>query len=455
MMRTLASVAEVVEGRLIGVDAAFGPVSTDTRHDVSGSLYVALGGENFDGNQFIEAAAAGGAVGALVSRPADIQLSQIAVDDTRQAFAKMAHNWRKNFSVPLVAVTGSSGKTTVKTMLSAIFGVDRKVCVTEGNLNNEIGVPITLMRMAADDDVAILELGANHAGEIDFLAGLVQPNVVLITNAGAAHLEGFGSIDGVVRAKGELLDHIEPGGAAILNRDDHYFDQWKARAGAARIIEFGVDSQDGCCVKGEIQLGHAKTNFRLQLPDGQSADVSLALLGIHNVRNALAAAAAAFAVGVGIDQIAEGLSSIQAVSGRLASVTGLNGVRIIDDSYNANPSSVRAALDSLEVLPGKRIFVLGDMGELGKSAVEHHREIGRYAVGRCDEFISVGELASAATEAFGSNAFAFVDLEAAADAISPKLSADVTLMIKASRSMQLDRLVALLQQVDQFGGEPC
>ncbi|MGD8323108.1 MAG: UDP-N-acetylmuramoyl-tripeptide--D-alanyl-D-alanine ligase, partial [Gammaproteobacteria bacterium] len=444
MARTLASVAEHVHGRLRGPDCRFNDVSTDTRQNVRGSLFVALRGENFDGNDYIAAAASGGAAGALVSRPADVALSQVEVEDTRLAFGDMARAWRENFAVPVVAVTGSAGKTTVRALIASILSVDRQICTTEGNLNNDIGVPLTLMRMRRGDAAAVIELGANHAGEIDYLARIARPDVGLITNAGRAHLEGFGSLDGVAAAKGELLDHISDNGTAVLNADDEYFQQWCERASPARVMSFGFVFSSDCHTVNEIETYAGGSRFTIHLPDGSHVPVSLALPGRHNVRNALAAATCAFVLGVSSEQIAYGLGAARTVRGRLRERMGIAGARIIDDSYNANPASARAALDYLAEFDGQRVFVLGDMGELGTEAVSLHREVGEYARPRCDRFIAIGGLAAEAASAFGEGAEIFADVAAVERGLSGDLDAHTTVLIKASRAMRLERLAAAL-----------
>lgn len=453
MVRTLASVAATVHGRLLGPDASFAAVTTDTRHDVRESLFVALRGANFDGNDYILAAAEGGAAGALVSAPADIALPQVAVDDTRRALAVMSAAWRGNFAIPFVAVTGSSGKTTVKALVASILGVSRRVCATAGNLNNDIGVPLTLMGLDGRHEAAVIELGANHAGEIDYLAALVKPTVALITNAGPAHLEGFGSVAGVAAAKGELLDHIDAAGAAVLNRDDEFWPVWAKRAAAYRIVSFGLGESADCRLVEKPRLAPTGALFRMRLPDASELDVELPLPGLHNVRNALAAAGAAYALGVDVAQIRAGLEQATAVQGRMLAMAGKRGARIIDDSYNANPSSVRAALDYLGGLSGRRILVLGDMAELGGEAVALHREIGVYARGKCDALIGIGELGHVAVGSYGTGGRAAAGLDEAVAVIEPELDAAVTVLVKGSRVMRLEQLVRQLRAQD--GARPC
>jgi UDP-N-acetylmuramoyl-tripeptide--D-alanyl-D-alanine ligase len=444
MTRTLAAVAKEVQGRLVGRDTRFGAVTTDTRELAEGALFVAIAGERFDGNDFVPAAHSKGAAGALVSRLTESPLPQVEVDDTRRAFGVMARAWRESFAVPVIAVTGSTGKTTVKELIAAILGVRSNVCVTQGNLNNEIGVPLTLMRLDPAHQVLIVELGANHAGEIDYLAALVEPTVGVITNAGAAHLEGFGSIAGVAAAKGELLDHLPRAGTAVLNADDPFRADWRARAPTEFIVTFGFDQGADCTVLGEPRFDAGSAAFTMRLPDGARVDVQLPLLGRQNVANALAAAAAAQAAGASADDVVAGLARATTVRGRLQAVAGRGGAVIVDDSYNANPGSVRAAVDYLATLSGTRILVLGDMAELGPEGPQLHRDAGRYAAGRCDALFCVGPLAGEAAVAFGASARRLADIDAVRQAVEPMLGPGVTVLIKGSRVMGLDRLVKSL-----------
>ena len=451
MARTLAAVAREVHGRLVGPDAAFGTVSIDSRRIDTGGLFVAVHGERFDGNEFVDDACTHGAAGAIVSRLSEAALPQVEVADTRLAFGQMARAWKDNFGIPVIAVTGSNGKTTVKELIVSILRCGRNVCATRGNLNNDLGVPLTLMELDAEHDALVAELGANHAGEIDYLGSLVEPTVGVITNANAAHLEGFGSIAGVAAAKGELLDHLPRAGTAVLNADDTYYADWRARSPAQTIVSFGFGSRADCTVRGEIEIRPGGSAFTLELPGGTTLDITLPLLGQHNVMNALAAAAAADAIGAPAEDIVQGLGAADAVGGRLKMLSGRAGAVVIDDSYNANPASVRAALDYLAELPGKRVLVLGDMAELGEGSRELHAEIGEYARERCDALLAIGEHSRAAVEAFGAGGTACADIEDLEAALSPMLGSSTTVLIKGSRVMQLDRLVALL--TDDDGGQ--
>jgi UDP-N-acetylmuramoyl-tripeptide--D-alanyl-D-alanine ligase len=445
MARTLAAVAREVQGTLVGADQAFGVVTTDTRALTPGALFVAIPGDRFDGNDFVDEASAKGAAGALVSRLANSALPQIEVRDSRRALGAMARAWRASFSIPVVAVTGSSGKTTVKELVAAILSVSRSICVTQGNLNNDIGVPLTLMRLTEEHDALVVELGANHAGEIDYLARLAQPTVGIITNAAEAHLEGFGSLRGVCVAKGEVLDHLPRAGTAVLNADDQFRSEWVARSRCEFTVTFGFAELADCRVLGEPNFRATGSEFRMHLPDGDEADVWLPLLGRQNVANALAAAAAAQAVGASTEDIVVGLGRAAPVRGRLRAVPGRNGATIIDDSYNANPGSVHAALDHLAALSGRRILVFGDMAELGPSAPALHKEIGEYARGRCDLMFAIGDLASEAAAAFGAAGRPVPDIEAARAALDPLLASDTTVLVKGSRVMGLDKLVRTLE----------
>jgi len=446
MARRLSAVAQSVSGRLIGADADFGAVSTDTRSLAPGSLFVAIRGERFDGNDYVAVAAERGAVGALVSRPADAPVAQIAVADTRLAFGAMARAWRGNFAIPVIGITGSAGKTTVKELCAAILAVSRRICVTEGNLNNDIGVPLILMRLDASHEALVVELGANHAGEIASLGALVGPTIAVITLAGPAHLEGFGSLEGVARAKGELIDSLPADGVAVLNADDRFFPEWRRRAGRRQVISFGFAASADVRLDGAPEVSGAGSRFTIAMPRDRRIDVRLPLLGRANIGNALAAAAAASAAGASDADIREGLGKARAVKGRMHPLPGRGGATLIDDSYNANPSAARAALDFLATCGGTRIFVLGDMLELGAEAESLHAGVGEYARGRCDRLVTVGGLAAAAAEAFGADAERFATIESAAPGLLGRLGPRVTVLVKASRSMGLDRLVAMLAE---------
>jgi UDP-N-acetylmuramoyl-tripeptide--D-alanyl-D-alanine ligase len=444
MNTTLATAAEMMQGVLQGADRSFDGVSTDSRSIGDGELFVALNGPNFEGRDFVASAMKRGAVGAVVAGLVDEDVAQITVDDTLAALGKLGSAWRDTQSATVVGITGSNGKTTLKELTAACLSQAAPTLATQGNLNNEIGMPLMLTRIDASHRFAVLEMGANHAGEIAYLASLAKPDVVAITNAAAAHLEGFGSIEGVARAKGEILETGKRPDVAILNADDEYFDYWLARVEDVRVLSFGLDSPADIRAT-NIDAQADGTSFELQLPDA-SLELRLPLAGIHNVRNACAAAAIATAVGVTPAQIKAGLESVAPVQGRLRQLQGSNGSTLYDDSYNANPLSVIAAAEFLVTLPGRSLFVLGDMFELGDDAKELHRGVGA-ALRRAgiDRLAATGELSRATVEAFGERGEWFATVEELIDAIGTEVDADVNVLVKGSRGMRMERVVDALE----------
>jgi UDP-N-acetylmuramoyl-tripeptide--D-alanyl-D-alanine ligase len=445
--RTLSDAARVVGGRLVGDDRPFGCVCTDSRTLKPGSLFVGLRGPNFDGTAFVQAAAAQGAIGALVERETPGTLPQIVVTDALQALQALAHSWRGDFSLPVVAVAGSNGKTTAKEMTAAILSRMGLCMATHGNLNNHIGVPVTLMRLEASHRSAVIEMGANRVGDVAELMRLAQPTVGLITNAGAEHLEGFGNLDGVAQGEGETVSCLKPDGTAIINADDAYAGYWRGISGARRVVTFGV--QHGADFSARdvfqgIERGEFATRFTLISPLGERA-IMLKAGGAHNVGNALAAAAAAGAAGASLEDIALGLADFRAVAGRLQLKAGARGSWIIDDSYNANPSSVRAALELLRSLSGVTWLVLGDMAELGESSEDSHAHIGSYARDcGIKRLFAMGPLSSRAVETFGPGGEWFADADSLTRRLQSELSAGVTVLIKGSRINRLERVVQAL-----------
>lgn len=447
MKRTLAEVARVTGGVLVGRDQPFLGVSTDSRTLESGALFTALRGPNFNGNEFVAAAAARGAVGALVSRRTDADISQIVVNDTLAALQAMSLAWRRNFTIPVLAVAGSNGKTTTKEMMASILGTRGPCLATRGNLNNHIGVPLTLMRLDDSHRSAVIEMGANRVGDVAELVRWVLPDVAVVTNAGAEHLEGFVDLDGVARGEGEAFAALGPSGTAIINADDAYADYWRNVAGAARILTFGLREPadfTACQVHQGIENGEFISRFLLRTPVGECA-VSLRVGGEHNLSNALASAAAASAAGASLEEQAKGLEGFHPVAGRLQLKPGVRNSWIIDDSYNANPSSVRAGLDVLRSVGGVTWLVLGDMAELGDQAVQSHVQIGRYARDcGVQRLFAIGPDSSRAAEAFGSGAEWFPDAESLIRRLSSEVAAGVTLLVKGSRVNRLERVVQAL-----------
>ncbi|MBV6418542.1 MAG: UDP-N-acetylmuramoyl-tripeptide--D-alanyl-D-alanine ligase [Steroidobacteraceae bacterium] len=445
-VRTLAGFAADCGGRLIGADRAFTGVSTDTRTLRAGEIFVALRGPRFDASEFAAAAAAGGAAAVVVPSQQPVPGAQIVVPDTLAALTRAAAAWRGRFRIPLVGVAGSNGKTTAKEMTAAILGAAGACLATQGNLNNHIGVPLTLLRLDAAHAFAVIEIGANHPGEVAALAGLARPGIGLVTNAGAEHLEGFGTIEGVARAEGEMFAALDPSGVAIVNADDAFCELWRGMT-RARVVTFGLGAgadfhaHDIAC---EVGSGGFATRFTLHSPAGR-VGIRLQLAGRHNVANALAAAAAAIASGARLEHVALGLEAMRAVAGRLNFRTARSGAWLIDDSYNANPGSMRAGIDVLADLGGRRWLAIGDMGELGAHADRAHVDLGHYAREHgVERLFATGALSALTVEAFGAGARWFPDVEAMARELDGTLAADVRVLIKGSRSNRLERVVDAL-----------
>ena len=447
MKRTLQTAVELLGARLVGEDRPYGAVSTDSRTLSPGSLFVALRGPNFDGTQFVAAAAARGAIGALVERAVDSPLPQVVVPDALKALQHLAAAWRGDFTLPIVAVAGSNGKTTAKEMTYSILSRLGPCMATHGNLNNHIGVPVTLMRLESSHRSAVVEMGANRVGDVAELMNIARPTVGLITNAGAEHLEGFGDLDGVAKGEGETVACLQTAGSAVINADDTYAAYWREVAGAGRVLTFGVRAPADFAAKHSIQAierGEFATRFTLVCPLGEAA-ITLKAGGAHNIGNALAASAAAYAAGASLEHIVAGLAEFRAVSGRLQLKAGLRGSWIIDDSYNANPSSVRAGLDVLRAVSGAAWLVLGDMAELGDFSKDSHSEIGAYAR-ECGvkRLFAVGHLSSRAVETFGSGGEWFADVDSLIRRLQAEVASNVTVLIKGSRVNKLERVVQAL-----------
>jgi UDP-N-acetylmuramoyl-tripeptide--D-alanyl-D-alanine ligase len=444
MNATLSSAAATMQGDLFGRDRTFLGVSTDTRTVRSGELFFALSGPNFDGGEFVAEAAAKGAAGAVVAGRVDSDIAQIAVDDTRAALGRLGSAWRQQHAATVVGVTGSNGKTTLKEMIAACLAQSAATIATAGNLNNDIGMPLMLLRIDASHRFAVIEMGANHIGEIAYLTSLAKPDVVVITNAGPSHLEGFGSLRGVAEGKGEILQGEQRPRCAILNADDDFFDYWSSLVGDTEVLSFGLNDQ-AAVFAGQVELDKRGSTFRLHVP-GDSFDVRLPLAGLHNVRNACAAAAVATVLDVAPQDIRAALESIVPVSGRLQPAAGLQGATLFDDSYNANPVSVAAAGEFVAGLEGQSWMVLGDMGELGEDAEELHRALGTTLREQgIDRLFAVGELSQATVAAFGDAGQWFASVDELVDAVGAQMSATVNVLVKGSRSARMERAVAGLR----------
>lgn len=444
---TLSGLQYLLGGERSG-EAAFSGVSTDTRSLKAGDLFIALRGPNFNGNQFIAAAREAGACAALVDEPVVDSLPMLQVEDSRAALGRMGAYNRDRSEAKVLALTGSQGKTTVKEMTASILRLCGEVLYTRGNLNNDLGVPLTLLEIDRTHQYAVIELGANAKGEIAYTSRLTRPGIALINNVAATHLEGFGSLQGVAEGKAEIWEGLAKGGTAIVNLDDPNVTAcYQEREGVRSV---------GISAAGKTTADYAASNIRSQNLEGSSfmlhtpqgnRPLSIAMPGRHNVANALAAAALAMEAGANPEQVVLGLQSVHPVRGRLNVRKGQAGATIIDDSYNASPSSFRAAIDLLAELPGVRVVVAGDMGELGEGKEAAHAELGEYAAGKgIDFFFGTGALTSFAVRSFGGNASHAADCRQIAELVLPLLAQGVCVLVKGSRSAGMERVVQQLTE---------
>ncbi len=443
-MMSLHDVAQATAGKLVGESVVFAGVTTDSRRIATGDLFVALKGERFDGHAFVADSIRHGAAGALVSTQveADIALPQVLVGDTRVALGRLAAGWRARFTLPLVALTGSNGKTTVKEMLAAILTAHcdgpRAVLATEGNLNNDIGMPLTLLKLRDRHRYAVIEMGMNHAGEIYYLTRIAQPTVALVNNAHRAHVGILGDVAAVARAKGEIYGALRPGGIALVNADDAFAGYWKGLVAGHRVVTFGMG--DGADVRGQVE----GEQLRLVTPTDAFA-VRLRVSGEHNALNAIAACAAAFALEIPPHDIQQGLNGFAGVPGRQERRAGSGGATVIDDTYNANPDSMKAAAKVLALSAGRKVFVIGDMGELGEGAPAMHAEVGAFAKSLgIDRLLALGEASRAAAQAFGAGAEHFASLEGLLAAVRREDAPGATILVKGSRFMRMERVAEAL-----------
>jgi UDP-N-acetylmuramoyl-tripeptide--D-alanyl-D-alanine ligase len=443
---TIARAAQALNAQCVGDGSiAYSGASIDSRTIARGQLFVALKGPNFDAHDFVASVAAQGAAGAIVNKPIPIALPQIVVPDTRIALGQLAQSWRSQFTAPIVAITGSNGKTSVKEMLASILskaaGNVSAVLTTEGNLNNDYGVPLMMLRMNAQHRFIALEMGMNHLGELDYLTKLAKPDVAIINNAGRAHIGELGSLDAIAQAKGEIYAGLSSNGIAIINLDDTYADYWKGLNKDHRIMTFGLTPKAD--VNG-LDDGQLRVSSRF---DGATIDLvtQLAVPGEHNVRNALAAAACAFAIGISADHIAAGLRDYRGTKGRLERKAGAGGCAVIDDTYNANPDSMKAAIRVLAKAQGRRLLVLGDIGEMGAYARAMHEEVGAYARShQIDELYVIGKHVGDYAKGFGASAQVFDELEDLVAAVQRELEPTATVLVKGSRSARMERVVERL-----------
>lgn len=445
MRARLSEIAAVLGGRLYGADAECTGVSIDTRALSGGELFVALPGEHADGHDFLPQALAAGAAGALTSRDLEAgRLPLVRVPDTRRGLVELGRWWRGRHDPAMAAVTGSNGKTTVKEMLAAICRGAGPTLATQGNLNNELGVPLTLLRLAAGHSYAVIEMGANHPGEIAHLADLARPRVGVVTNAAAAHLEGFGSLEGVARAKGELFERLPADGVAVINADDGFSPLWHELAGRRQVISFSLRAPADVTARPDsggavLETPVGPIRFRPSLP------------GRHNLANSAAAAATALAMRLDPAHIREGLENVEPVAGRLRVLRSPAGFEVIDDAYNANPASLAAGIDFLLTRTGEPWLVLGEMAELGGDATSRHADAGRRARrAGVSRLFTVGAPTQAAAQAFGEGAEHFEDQGELITALRERAQPGVVCLVKGSRRAAMDRVVAAL--MDANGG---
>jgi UDP-N-acetylmuramoyl-tripeptide--D-alanyl-D-alanine ligase len=450
MMRAavLSELAQAVAGQVIGADVKCSGVSTDTRTLAPGDLFVALPGDNFDGHNYLDTARQLGAAAALVQRPVDVALPQLQVADTQQGLGYIGGWNRDQFSAPLIAITGSSGKTTVKNMVNAVLSQRGKTLATEGNFNNEIGVPLTLLRLTPEYQYAVVEMGAAAQGDIRWLCEIGKPTVSILLNAMPAHLQGFGSVEGVAQAKGEIFDGLDEQGIAIINADQTFAEQWRQRATPARILDFGLHTAAAVTATDIESLGIAGSRFRAITPVGEMT-MTIAIGGVHNVANALAAVCAGLACELSLAEIAAGLATVAATPGRLSVRQAQGGATVIDDCYNANPGSVRAALTLLADCGGRRIAVLGTMKELGDDSELLHREVGEFAA-QCgiDVLWGVGDELRATVAGFGQGGRHFGDMDELRAALGEIDEDGNQVLVKGSRGAGMERVVSTLCSTD-------
>ncbi|HBR2025310.1 TPA: UDP-N-acetylmuramoyl-tripeptide--D-alanyl-D-alanine ligase [Klebsiella variicola] len=444
---TLSQLAEITRGELQGSDIAIDDVTSDTRKVTAGCLFVALKGERFDAHDFAEQAKAAGAGALLVSRPLACDLPQVVVKDTRLAFGELAAWVRQQVPTRVVALTGSSGKTSVKEMTAAILSQCGNTLYTAGNLNNDIGVPMTLLRLTKEHQYAVIELGANHQGEIAWTVSLTRPEAALVNNLAAAHLEGFGSLAGVAKAKGEIYTGLPENGIAILNADNNDWLNWQAVIGDRKVWRFSPNAANSDFTATNVQITSHGTEFTLQTPTG-NVDVLLPLPGRHNIANALAATSLAMAVGADLAAVKAGLAQLKAVPGRLFPIRLTESQLLLDDSYNANVGSMTAAVQVLSEMPGFRAMVVGDMAELGAESAACHREVGEAAkAAGLDCVLSVGTLSADISRASGVGEH-FNDKAAVVARLRELLAEHkiMTILVKGSRSAAMEEVVRALQE---------
>ncbi len=473
-MLMLSEAARIVQGTMSGNDAEFTSVSTDSRAVRPGGLFVAIPGERFDGHAFLPQAGAMGAVGAIVSNRTSVAASEveskltlIEAPDTTAALGQLGKEWRSRFDIPVAAITGSNGKTTVTAMTASILGRSGRCLAPSKSFNNQWGVPLTLLKLTGQHRFAVIEMGTSHPGEIEYLARLAGPTIALINNVAPAHLEGLGSARQIAVEKSAIFLGLPDSGVAIVNADDEFHDEWVAGLQASRpgvtIVRFAMDAGADVSAR-NAELDARASRFDLRVAD-QEIPVNLPLPGRHNIMNALAASAVGFAAGIGLDMIKDGLETVSGVVGRLDVRTGLNGSTVIDDSYNANPASMKAAINVLRECGGKKVLALGAMAELGETSPQLHEEVGEYAkIQGIDHLYCYSrdpnDHARFYAGRFGDSAWVFDSMEELQQAAKRILAPDVVMLVKGSRSSRMENLVHQVVEADlnsrpEKGGRVC
>jgi len=449
---TLSTIAKVTNGELIGNDISIGSISTDSRALKPEQVFLALKGPNFDGHRFIEQAVACGCKAIIVDRAHSVNISQVVVADTRIALGKIAAWIKQQVAPKTVGITGSSGKTTVKEMVAAILSRLGNVLATKGNFNNDIGVPLTLLRLEKTHDFAVIEMGANHIGEIAYTTNLVKPDVAIINNIAAAHLEGFGDLMGVARAKGEIFEGLSAQGVALYNEDARYASKWQFRLTDKKVRKFSCFKKSDCYSSDVILDENGCASFKLNTYAGSTL-IELTVPGRHNVCNAVAAATVALEFGATMDDICIGLSQMQPVQGRLNIININENIRLIDDTYNANVDSIKAGIELLSSYPGRTLLILGDMAELGENARQFHQEIGEFALAQgLNDLLTLGVLSQSSADAFEGKGQHFTSRELLVKEVENLLvseSQQVSILVKGSRSAHMENVVADIQQLYQ------
>ena len=453
----MSEVAQILNGTLHGRDVMMQGVSKDTRSLEAGNLYVALKGDRFNGHQFVADAISAGAVGALVSEPQSLDISHVQVSDTRLALGKLAAHWRQGFTGKLIGITGSNGKTSVKEMCNKIlqdYSAATSVLSTEGNLNNDIGLPMTMFELKPQHQFAVIEMGASHVGEINYLTNIARPDVAVVTNVGPAHLEGFGSVENIASTKAEIYNGLPTDGIAVINADDDFSSYWNEFCSSKNTLCFSMLDDSADVFAKEITANRYQVVVKNSVVQNNTGDetsigknieaeeLQLKVPGKHNVMNALAATTVTLAVGVPLKSIVGSLSNFENISGRLTALTSEAGYRVIDDTYNANPFSMVAAIDVLSAFDGVRVLVIGDMGELGASAEKLHADIGKKSkAAGIDALYATGELSKSAIKAFGENGFYFKNKNELINALQKNLSSNDVVLVKGSRSAAMEVVV--------------